>query len=238
METNPHPLSHHSPQRRRLNRRLRMLAPCLLVAGLTVTGLIGWQYRSNSASSYRYPFIKLSTQDALQQVQAELAFLQARAAERPNDGLVRADLAQSYFKMGKATGETHWYLQAEQTARRSLSLLPFDNEGATLVLARVAEAKHDFKTAIQLANEILSQKPNHPDALGLLVTSSLAQGNLEDAAEKAAQLVKQIPTLPSLMLQALVNVGICLTNWAAFSAASSRLPWAKELVTSNPSASG
>jgi tetratricopeptide (TPR) repeat protein len=135
----------------------------------------------------------------------EITFYQERISQNPEDGLERAALAQAYLKMARATGDASWYLQAEQTARRSLSNLPFSNYGAVLALARVAEARHDFKEAIALAQQVLQEQPGNENALSTLVTANLAMGKVDEASQAADTLVNRIPTLGSLTLRALVN---------------------------------
>jgi tetratricopeptide (TPR) repeat protein len=180
-----------------------------LLGSLAVLGLLsvvgGWtlyQRTLEIRGEYHYPYA-LSETLPLTSVQQELTFYQNRLRQR-DSSLERTALAQTYLKLAKATGDTHWYLQAEQAAQISRSQLPFNNAGAILVLARVAEAKHDFQTSIKLAQEVLTAEPQNEAALGLLVTSYLAQGKLDQAERIATQLVEQTPTLGTYTLSALV----------------------------------
>jgi tetratricopeptide (TPR) repeat protein len=183
----------------------RILGP-LAALGL-LSGVGGWalhQHTLETLGNYQYPYALTETLP-LASVQQELTFYQNRLQQRPNSSLERTALAQTYLKLAKATGDTHWYLQAEQAAQLSRSQLPFNNTGATLVLAKVAEAKHDFQTSVTLAQEVLATEPQNETALGLLVTSYLAQGKLAQAELIATQLVEQIPTLGTYTLSALVT---------------------------------
>lgn len=159
------------------------------------------------ATPYRYPF-SLSLPGAANTtslVQKEITFYQQRVQADATSGLNLASLARAYLKMGRATSESSWYLLAEQTAQRSLANLPFNNNGAVLVLARVAEARHDFPQAIHAATEVLKSQGDNEDALAIMVTSHLAQGKLPQASQSATALVKRIPTLGSLTLLALTK---------------------------------
>jgi tetratricopeptide (TPR) repeat protein len=104
--------------------------------------------------------------------------------------------------MARATGEGCWFLLAEQAAQRSIADLPFDNKGALLVLARIAEARQDFVTALRLAKQVGS---DNEDAITLEVTSHLARGKVSEANAAAEALVNRIPNLGSLTLRALVR---------------------------------
>lgn len=187
---------------------LLLLSIAISVIGISVTFFSVWRlYNENNGvnSAYRYRFEKVSSGSVTQTLNREIKFHQERISHHPNDGLDRAALAKVYLKMARATGDVNWYLLAEQTAKVSLTNLPFHNHSAILALARVAEAKHDFTNSISLAEKVLKENPNNEDALSLLVTSNLAIGKVDLAAKAAEQLVKQIPTIGSLSLRALVN---------------------------------
>ncbi len=158
----------------------------------------------NLDANYRYHFSDLlrnnpNQKDAIQQ---EIAFYQQRLAVDSKSGLNRAALAGVYLKMGRATGEGGWFLLAEQAAQRSIADLPFDNKGALLVLARIAEARHDFATALRLAKQVGF---DNEDAIALSVTSHLAMGKVSEANAAAETLVNRLPNLGSLTLRALVR---------------------------------
>lgn len=144
-----------------------------------------------------------SVTDALQR---EIAFYQKRIQANPQDGLDRAALATLYLQLASSTGNNHWYNEAEETARQSLANLPFNNPEAQLALAKVAQAEHQFGEALQFAEAVLQENPNHQQALSIVVTSKLAQGQLDQARPVADQLVEQAPSLVSYTLRALVLV--------------------------------
>ena len=155
-------------------------------------------------ANYRYHFSDVlrnnpNQKEALQQ---EIAFYQQRLAVDSKSGLNRAALAGVYLKMARATGEGGWFLLAEQAAQRSIADLPFDNRGALLVLARIAEARHDFPTALRFAKQVGF---DNEDAIALSVTSNLAMGKVSEANAAAETLVNRLSNLGSLTLRALVR---------------------------------
>jgi tetratricopeptide (TPR) repeat protein len=153
-------------------------------------------------STYRYRFERPDRGSVTQDLEREIAFYQKRISQDPASGINRASLAVAYLRMAKATGETSWYLLAEQTAQESLVKLPFQNETAIMALARVATARHDFAEAIRLAK----QAPGNEDAYGVLTTANLATGNVKEANIAADALVAHNQSLGSLTLRALVKV--------------------------------
>lgn len=180
-----------------------LLIPTVLV---TISTLLYFRPSAKLAAPYGYRFSTSlpGTDDRRANLQAEITFYQEKVRQNPQSGLNLASLAQAYLKMAKATGESNWYLLAEQAAKRSLSSLPFNNHGAVIVLARVAQARHDFAEAIRLSQQVLQLQPRNDNALAILVTSNLAMGKLAAAKTAADALVNKIPTQSNLTLQALV----------------------------------
>ncbi|WP_194022022.1 lipopolysaccharide assembly protein LapB [Nodosilinea sp. LEGE 07298] len=151
-------------------------------------------------SLYNYPFSGSVSSQNQHTLEQSISFYQGRIQQNPADGLDQAALANLYIQMARATRNDSWYLLAEKAAQQSLAKMPFENSGATLALAKIAEAQHDFETAVSLAESVGS-----PDALGLVITSQLALGQLDDAANLANALAEQYPSLGSLTLRALTH---------------------------------
>jgi tetratricopeptide (TPR) repeat protein len=152
--------------------------------------------------AWQYRFQRPQAGKITKNIQQEIAFHQQRIQQQPTAGLERAALAQSYLKMARATGESSWYLLAQQTASQSLSVLPINNHGATLVLAKVAAAKHEFTQTLAL----LEKLPPQAESLSLSTTTYLALGNVTKARQTADILAQRMPTLNNLALKALVEV--------------------------------
>ena len=156
---------------------------------------------SNSNPAWSYRFQPPVTGSNTKNIQQEIAFHRRIIQQQPTAGLPRAALAQNYLKMARATGESSWYLLAEQAAQASLTQLSVDNHGATIVLAKIATAKHDF-TQSQV---LLKQLPPQTDVLALLTTNYLALGDVTAARRTADTLAQKLPTLSNLTLRGLVG---------------------------------
>jgi tetratricopeptide (TPR) repeat protein len=157
---------------------------------------------SRPNSVWKYRFARPEVGSVTKSIRREIAFHQQKIQQQPTAGLERAALAQNYLKMARATGESSWYLLAEQIAQESLAQLPVHNYGAIIVLAKVATAKHNFKQSLDL----LKQLPPESEALSLLTTSHLALGDVTTARKTADKLAQKVPTLGNLALKALVEV--------------------------------
>jgi tetratricopeptide (TPR) repeat protein len=173
-----------------------------MVLGLVIRPWIGRAGGQTSAIEvYRYRFERPPRGAVRQALESEIAFYQERLSRDPRGGLDLAALAGAYLKMSRATGDLTWLLLAEQTAHRSLASLPFQNSGALLVLARVAEARHQFGEAIRLAG-----RAGGSDGLAIVVTSTLATGQVDEASKVGELLVSTHPGLGSYTLRALVEM--------------------------------
>jgi tetratricopeptide (TPR) repeat protein len=154
---------------------------------------------------YALPLNLPGTTDRRQLLQKEIALYQTKVQQDPQSGLNLASLAGAYWKTGKATGEVSWYLLAEQTAQKSIAALPFNNDSAHLILAQVAQARHDFATAQKLARDVLKTNPGNDEAKAILITCALATGDLATAETQVKELIDRLPNLGNLTLQALVE---------------------------------
>jgi tetratricopeptide (TPR) repeat protein len=190
---------------------IRPIYPLIIPIALVITA-IGIQLlpKPNAAigttqDRYALPLNLPGTTDRRQSLQKEITLYQAKVQQDPQSGLNLAALASAYWKMGKATGEVSWYLLAEQTAQKSIAALPFNNDSAPLILAQVAQARHDFSTAQKLARNVLKTHPGNDEAKSILITCALATGDLVTAETQVKELVDRQPNLGNLTLQALVE---------------------------------
>src|SRR5256712_8143953 len=185
-------------------RRWKWFGPlgAMGVAAAVVLGILFWAHAAATpGTAYHYRFERSPRGAVKQALQREIEFYQARLTYDPNSGLNLAALAGTYVRMARATGDLRWYLLAEQTAQRSRVSLPFQNNGALIALARVAEARHDFQGAIRLA-----QQAGNAEALSIIVTSNLAMGKVDEAARAAETLFQGGPGLTGYTLRSLVEV--------------------------------
>ncbi len=173
----------------------------LLGVGISVASM-NLLVSSRSTSAWTYRFERPKVGSVTQSIQREIEFYQQRIHQQPTAGLDRAVLAQAYLKMARATGESSWYLLAEQTAQKSIDRLSIHNYGAILVLAKIAAAKHDFVRS----KTLLKQLPPQHESLTLATTNHLALGEISIARKDAETLVERAPTLGNFTLKALVEV--------------------------------
>ncbi|HEX2688993.1 MAG TPA: hypothetical protein VHN14_20365 [Kofleriaceae bacterium] len=111
-----------------------------------------------------------------------------------------AELADLYLRKAKLDGAPEDYQTAEAMARRSLDLLPAPNP-AVLTLAKLADVRHDFRAAIELAHR---PRKMTAGAQIILATAHLALGELTLAGEAADAAIAIKPDSAGYLMRALV----------------------------------
>lgn len=111
-----------------------------------------------------------------------------------------AELADLYFRRAQRSGDPGDYQLAEARARRSLDRLPAPNP-AVLTLAKLADARHDFRAAIDLAHR---HRARSAAAQIILATAHLALGELAEAAEASEAALAIKPDTGGHLMRALV----------------------------------
>jgi tetratricopeptide (TPR) repeat protein len=113
-----------------------------------------------------------------------------------------AELADLYYQRAQLDGDPRDYAASEAMAKRSLALVRRPN-GALLTLAKLANARHDFHEAIELAREHMVANPTSAGHL-VLATAHLALGELPEASEAANAAIAQKPDGNGYLMRALV----------------------------------
>jgi tetratricopeptide (TPR) repeat protein len=151
----------------------------------------------------RYHF-SLTTPDAAETDAASIAALEARNSAQPSP-FDAADLAGLYYRRAQRLGTESDYEASERLARQSLELLAAPN-AARLTLAKLANVRHRFTEAIDLARQQLAGRDN--DARGahlVIATAQLAVGDLTSAAAEADAAITLRPDSNGYVTRALVR---------------------------------
>jgi tetratricopeptide (TPR) repeat protein len=134
---------------------------------------------------------------------AGLTALEQRvAASAQPSALDLGELADFYLRRAMLNADPRDYDKAEETAKRSLAVLP-DPNGSIMTIAKIATARHDFTKAIEIATDY-AKHGSGTGAFQILATSYLAIGELDKAAE-AAELMSAKPSTGASFTRALVE---------------------------------
>ena len=139
---------------------------------------------------------------ALDDLSETITALEARVSQPVASPMEMADLADLYLRRAQLAADPDDYKKSEAIANRSLSILRAPSS-APLTLAKLASAHHEFRTAISLATEYLTHKRS-AGALGVLASSYLALGELEQASQAAEWAVGVKPDSAGYLMRALV----------------------------------
>jgi tetratricopeptide (TPR) repeat protein len=152
-------------------------------------------------ASFQYRFTTSNSADPRREVDETIAALAARVKEAPTPApFDLSELAELHVRRGQLVSDRRDYDRAAELANQSLAMLPAPNS-ATMVLAKLANARHDFREAIRLAGRHRSKSaPVH----AIEATAYLALGDLVAAARAAHAAVAAKPDANTYLMRALV----------------------------------
>jgi len=152
------------------------LAAVLLTGVGTVFGLhqgVSPDADAAQASSARAP----AGQAPADQLAAGIARAQEHLRSVPGDYVTWAALGSDYVERARVTADPTYYPKADGALRRSLTLRPTGNPAALVGLGALANARHEFATAGDLARRVLRIDPYSADAYGVLADAQTQLGN-------------------------------------------------------------
>lgn len=151
---------------------------------------------SIEALQYRYPLgERRSVTDTINELSPRAATPNATLADYN-------ELASLYLKRAVAEGSPEDYAAAEAMAAKSLAINPRGN-AATLIPAKLANARHEFLKAIEITKADLAVRQS-ATAYGVLATAYLALGDLVEASRAADAAVRMQAGTGTYLMRALV----------------------------------
>src|SRR5215831_7768023 len=102
------------------------------------------------------------------QLAESIARAQKHLSAVPGDYPAWAALGSAYTERARVTADPSYYPKAEGALRRSLQLRPTGNPAALVGLGALANARHGFAAARDLADRALRMDPYSADAFGIL----------------------------------------------------------------------
>jgi tetratricopeptide (TPR) repeat protein len=172
------------------------MAIALLVAGAAVfvrgTGVaVDPAARRTSSSALLLPTANAGSLDG------EIASLQQRLREIPDDWRGFAQLGLAYVAQARVTADPSWYPKAEGVLRRSLRLQPNENVDGALGVGALDLARHDFAAALREGRRASDLNPYSADAYGVIGDALLELGRYDRAFEAFQTMVDTRPDLAS-----------------------------------------
>ncbi len=121
---------------------------------------------------------------------------QQRLKDVPGDWPTWAALGASYVEQARLTGDPTLYPRAQAALDRSQTLRP--NDAALAGLGSLANARHDFAQAEQLARQALKLNAASVTAYGVLTDALTQLGRSQEASAAVQKMLDLDPGLPAL----------------------------------------
>jgi tetratricopeptide (TPR) repeat protein len=133
------------------------------------------------------PVLGMKTTDQL------IEFWRARFDRDPRDFISLTFLGEAFIRKARETGDVSAYDRAEATLKRALEIDP-NYDGAIAYLSTVRFVKHDFSSALDLAQQVYAIHPNALQALATIGDAQLELGHYAEAETVYKQLLDKNPS--------------------------------------------
>lgn len=122
---------------------------------------------------------------------------QQRLTDVPGDWRTWAELGAAYVEQARVTADPAFYEKAEGAFDESVALRPDGNDLALTGLGALANARHDFAAAAELADQALALNPYSAAAWGVLVDARTQLGDYAGAREALDEMLILQPGVAS-----------------------------------------
>jgi tetratricopeptide (TPR) repeat protein len=125
-----------------------------------------------------------------------VAKLEHSVRERPDDVDQLTQLASAYVSRARETGDSSFYVLADNSVKRALALDP-QNVGSLVVAGGLAASRHDFVGALALAEQARAIAPSYVATYGVLTDANVELGRYDAAIAAAQQMADLHPNFAS-----------------------------------------
>lgn len=122
---------------------------------------------------------------------------QQRLERLPGDYRTWAELGATYVEQARATADPSYYPRAEGALQKSLDLRPDGNDPALTGMGALANARHDFRAAAELARQALGINSYSATAYGVLTDALVQLGDYPGATAAVQQMLALKPGIAS-----------------------------------------
>ncbi|MEV4561585.1 tetratricopeptide repeat protein [Kitasatospora sp. NPDC049285] len=184
-----------------MNRR-RLLSAAVattLGVGLFLAGGLGFTPRDGGGSAAQDgSTVENAAGTAGTGLAADIRGLQEHLKATPGDALAMASLGLAYVQQARITADPSSYPKAQEVLDRSLAADPQENFTAMAGLAALADARHDFTTALDWSRKAIAVNPDNSTLYGTLADACTQLGRYSEAFDAVQRMVDLKPGTPSL----------------------------------------
>jgi tetratricopeptide (TPR) repeat protein len=166
------------------------LGALLLLLAAAFAGRAGMSNRPDAGPA-------AATAAATDPMTAAIATAQQRLTDLPGDWRTWAALGGAYVEQARVTADPSYYAKAEGALNRSMELRPDGNDTALTGLGALANARHDFAAAEQLAGRALALNSYSATAWGVMDDARTQLGDYDGAADAVRHMLDLRPGVAS-----------------------------------------
>jgi len=178
------------------SRSARWRAAVTALAGVSLVAVVFALVAGGSRAPSVVPASPALTLRPGQSTVEQIGVLQAAARSRPRNAEVLAGLGVAYYQRVRETGDFSYYVRAQGVLDHALRLQP-DNLTATVGMATIALARHDFAGGLRYALRARSLNPLGVAGFAGVIDGQVETGRYREAAQSIQQFVDLRPGLPS-----------------------------------------
>jgi tetratricopeptide (TPR) repeat protein len=131
-------------------------------------------------------------------IDRQIGDLQARSASNPDDSSLLTQLGFAYLQKSRENGDPSLYSKADGVFQQVLAISPND-PGVITGVAAVALARHDFNSALALAQQAIALDPADADSHAVAGDALTELGRYADAEAEFQQVVDLRPDLSAFI---------------------------------------
>lgn len=182
-------------------RGLKRLPAVLLLAGLVLaagTPLV-WGRRDDSGLEWAQPdpAVPVGPQAGGRGLESAIEAAQQRIKYLPEDWSTWAWLGSAYVQQGRITADPSYYPKAEGSLKRSLDLESATNWQGMVGMAALANARHDFRAALDWGRRAERVNPSAGSVYGVLVDALTQLGDYGQARNSLQRMLEVEPGVSS-----------------------------------------
>ncbi|MGH3870421.1 MAG: tetratricopeptide repeat protein [Pseudonocardiaceae bacterium] len=126
-----------------------------------------------------------------------IAAAQKRLLDNPGDAVTLAALGSAYVERARVTADPSYYQRAQAALDRSMAVQPGGNAGALIGLGSLANARHDFAAARDLAQRARDLQPATAAGYGVLADALTQLGDAPGASAAIQRMLDLRPGIAS-----------------------------------------
>ena len=169
-----------------------------VVAGVVLVGVTATTVLTRSSSTTASPSPAAAAPAApVDQLTGLITKAQQALQDKPTDWAAWAALGSDYVQQARATADPSYYPKSEGALAKSLQLHPDGNDDALTGMGSLANARHEFAQAADLARRAQGINPYKSTSFGVLADALIQLGDYAGATAAAQKMLDLQPGVSS-----------------------------------------